>query len=70
MKKTRKGGVLLCILANNLRVLNVLAIYQVKNGDYFAIAFKEIVCKKSRERKGELLDFHKVRRKVLVIPDL
>lgn len=39
-------------LANNLlRVLNVLAIYQVKNGDYFAIAFKEIVCKKSREKE-------------------
>lgn len=36
---------------NNLRVLNILAIYQGRNGDYFAIAFKEIVCKKSRKKR-------------------
>lgn len=44
---------------NNLRVLNILAIYQGRNGDYFAIAFKEIVCKKSRKkrRRGVVVGF-------------
>lgn len=62
LKTTRRSNCCVCFYkylyeknetfyANNLRVLNILAIYQGKNGDYFAIAFKEIVCKKSRKKR-------------------